>query len=172
MTNQPEWKLIAMLGDVDPISYGGSFIYHDLTGVYPDECEYIDAPDSDDGEWRIYRFILDRHKIVTITDLATNTDHDLLVVPFNCDASWPHAIATYDEWFNRDLDKVASYVGQPIEELREAFTSSDSRIRAQAFLDIGAYHGMANLDSYPIVINSRDEIDLRYADDLREMNKR
>ena len=40
-TKQPKWKLIAQLGDVNPIDYGGYFIYEDETGVYPPEGEKL-----------------------------------------------------------------------------------------------------------------------------------
>ena len=50
--SQPVWSCIANLGDVNPIDYGGYFVYIDTTGVYPPEAELLIAPsdnDDDDG---------------------------------------------------------------------------------------------------------------------------
>lgn len=40
-TKQPRWKLVAQLGDVHPIDYGGYFVYRDTTGVYEEEAEVL-----------------------------------------------------------------------------------------------------------------------------------
>ena len=60
-TAQPVWKLLANIGDVHPIEYGGYFVFVDETGVYPPEAELLISPDSDDAPegWVAYRFILD-----------------------------------------------------------------------------------------------------------------
>ena len=54
--SQPQWKLVAQLGDVHPIDYGGCFVYVDETGVYDPEMEILDSPDNDNGTWTIHRF--------------------------------------------------------------------------------------------------------------------
>lgn len=63
MTRQPQWKRIANLGDVNPIKYGGFFVYKDRTGVYAPEVELLESPDSDDAPegWTIYRCIIERN---------------------------------------------------------------------------------------------------------------
>ncbi len=44
--DQPKWKLLANLGDANPIDYGGYFVYRDETGVYRDEAEKLISPDE------------------------------------------------------------------------------------------------------------------------------
>lgn len=55
MTNQPRWRLVANLGDVNPVEYGGFFVYRDTTKVYGPEVELLEAGDSDADGWTIYR---------------------------------------------------------------------------------------------------------------------
>ena len=64
-TNQPDWKLIANLGDENPLEHDGFFIYKDKTGVYEEEGEYIIVDNewvSDDDKltYTVYRIILER----------------------------------------------------------------------------------------------------------------
>lgn len=158
-TKQPIWKLLANLGDANPIDYGGYFVYTDETGVYPAEGEKLFAPldstELSDEEWTVYRFCLDRLK--TVTDGA-----NVYLVPFECDETWPHPIASYDEWFHKNLNRVAESIGQTIEQLREAFCSEDPRVRAFAYEAIGEHFGFDNLDSYPLTFTSREEVETRY----------
>ena len=44
--DQPKWKLLANLGDANPIDYCGYFVYRDETGVYRDEAEKLISPDE------------------------------------------------------------------------------------------------------------------------------
>ena len=103
-TKQPKWKLIAQLGDVNPIDYGGYFIYEDETGVYPPEGEklLIIDEDSDNSTWEIRRFQLDKCKLIdgkylVSADLAGNPN-------------LPYDVSKYDEWFHKDLSRVARCV--------------------------------------------------------------
>lgn len=149
MTSQPNWKFLANLGDDNPVDYGGFFIFKDSTGVYEDEAVLLQSPDDDDSPegWKVYRFIIDKLKIV-----------DDYLVPDNYDASWPHPLPQYDEWFNKDLISVAETMGLDEDELREAFTSDNPLERAQAYLAIGYYHGFDNLDSDPLNFETRSEV--------------
>lgn len=61
MTNQPVWKLLANLGDVNPVDHGGLFVYQDLTGVYPEECEKLVSPADPIERARAYESIGDYH---------------------------------------------------------------------------------------------------------------
>ena len=152
-TRQPTWELIANLGDVNPLDYGGYFVYRDTTGVYPEEAEKLFCPDESAGDgFIVYRFPLDRLKIVAG-----------YLVPLRYDASWPNPLAQYDEWFNEDLYRVAKYVDMSVQELRDAFCSEDAKIRARAYEAIGDYHGYENLDSYPLSFTNRTEVEARYA---------
>lgn len=157
MTNQPKWKRVAQLGDVNPVEYGGLFVYVDTTGVYPPEAEKLFAPDGDIKVWQSHRFVLENLKLVRDGD---NT----YLVPARFDESglWPYPARHYDEWFHKDLASVADYISSDVEELRLAFISDDPRSRAWAWEAIGAYHGFDNLDSYPVTYTKRSELPARF----------
>ena len=163
-TKQPKWKLIAQLGDVNPIDYGGYFIYEDETGVYPPEGEklLIIDEDSDNSTWEIRRFQLDKCKLIDGTYLVSA---DLAGHP-----NLPYDVSKYDEWFHKDLSRVAVYFGQSVEFLRDAFCSNDIVERARAYEVIGEYHGFDNLDSYPLTYSTREEVEQRYSEDGPRMH--
>lgn len=155
-TKQPEWEIIANLGDRSPFDYGGYFIYRDKTGVYPEEAELL-IPEEDEKTYTIYRFVLDPLKMVNGYLVAKKYDR-----------TWPHPLERYDEWFHKDLDGVASFIGSTKKELEEAFTSDEPLERALAYQAIGDYFGWDNLDSYPLQMTRR-EVENRYKDDLRQL---
>lgn len=74
----------------------------------------------------------------------------------------PHPIDRYVYWFNDDIPSIASYAGLEPDELRRMFCSADVHELAQAYLLLADYHGMENLDSYPIML-TRKEARERYA---------
>lgn len=76
-TQQPTWKLIANLGDVHPIDYGGYFVYVDETGTYEAEAELLEVPEDEDRTYRVYRFILDRCTLTNgvLSDNKFHPDH-------------------------------------------------------------------------------------------------
>jgi len=157
-TRQPDWQFIANLGDRNPLEYGGYFIYQDATGVYPEEGEalLINDPDEPENGYIVYRFLLDRLKLV-----------DGWLVPINYDSSWPHPVDRYDAWFHEELDSVArtAAVDTDLAELELAFTSADPLVRARAYEAIGSYYGLHELDPDPIVFD-RQEVEERYRSEL------
>jgi hypothetical protein len=157
--SQPNWEFIANLGDADPLTYGGYFVYRDTTGV-DFEAEYLLEPecdpDDDAARWRVYRVCLDRCKVV----------HDGIrqcryLVPFATPADLSHPMHEFCEWFAKDLRAVASYVGSTVEELEAALCSDDPIARANAYRDIASYHGWENFDSGPYTL-TRAEVKARY----------
>lgn len=159
-TKQPQWEMIANLGDMTPLDHGGYFIYRDKTGVYPEEAELLLIEDEG-GTYSVARFVLDRLKLV-----------DGYLVPFAYDATWPHPLERYDEWFHKDLEGVASFVGSTKEEMEAMFTSGDPLQRAEAYRAVGEYHGLENLDPDPLTGMTRAEAKKRYAKDLRRLKQR
>ena len=156
MTNQPVWKLLANLGDVNPVDHGGLFVYQDLTGVYPEECEKLVSPDDDNGTWYMYRFILDRlelHGKACLVPFGFTTRTDL-----------PYPIESYEEWFSKDIEHVAETIGESADVLRLMFCSADPIERARAYESIGDYHGFDNLDSYPLIFSNRSDVTARYTE--------
>ena len=57
--SQPIWKFVANLGDADPITYGGFFVFTDETGVYAPEAELLEEPTEDFKLWSVSRFPLE-----------------------------------------------------------------------------------------------------------------
>lgn len=160
MTKQPIWKQVVQLGDVNPLDYGGLFVYVDETGVYPPEMERVQSADvSEDGditEWETRRVVLENLKLVT-DDIGVY----LVTARFDVDC-YARPIAPYDEWFHKDLASVASYVDSTVEEMRANLTSDDPVSRATAWRAIGDYHGWDNLDAYPNKWTERAELMTRY----------
>lgn len=157
---QPNWKLIAQLGDVHPIDYGGYFVYEDTTGVYVPEAELLISPDDDEGQWLVYRFRLNR---CTLMDgvLSDNKYHP------DC-AAWfakpdrERATRPQDTTY---LSNVADYCGMTLEEMHRLFISESPVERAHGYRAVGDYHGFENLDSYPLTLN-RAEAEERYSGEL------
>lgn len=148
-SNQPIWRLVAQLGDANPIDYGGLFVYEDTTGVYPPECERLDAPEDDGGKWIVHRFILEPCTYVAGV-LSDNKFH-------------PESPA----WFADSIEDIAKHNGQP--EPRafiDSLTSGTTAERAFCWMAIGEYHGFENLDSYPLTL-TREEAEERYRGDLQ-----
>lgn len=154
MSKQPEWKLLANLGDVNPIDYGGYFVYVDETGVYPPEVEYLESPDDDDAPegWTVYRFILEP---CTYQEgiLSDNPYHPM------------HAV-----WFADKLSDLASFVEQSELDLINQFVSDNPIDRARAWRIVGDYFGYHELDSYPLTFHNREEIEARYAEKIANEN--
>lgn len=162
-TKQPIRQLIANLGDSDPFSYGGYFVYKDETGVYPEEAELlvVDNEDDEDTTYTIYRFVLEPLKMV----------HGYLVSS-HWEPSWPHPLETHDEWFHEDLESVADYIGSTKEALEVALSSRDPIERAGAYRAVGEYHGWDNFDSDPLTGVTLRQVQRRYSEDLERIRAR
>jgi len=130
---QPDWSLI-MATDFYAV-------FVDRTGVYPPEMVYGD--EADDGTFTVYRFPLDRMKVV-------QSEGAPYLVPFAYAEDWPYPASMYREWFDDSLSSVAESVGRSKDSIVSDLTSEDPIVRSGAYLDIGSYHGFANLDAYPV----------------------
>ncbi len=72
--SQPNWKLLANMGDVNFADYGGMLVYVDQTGVYGPEAEFYfsEADFSDDaGGGEVYRVMLETGNEWWRRDLAS-----------------------------------------------------------------------------------------------------
>lgn len=161
-TRQPKWEMIANLGDVSPLDYGGYFVYRDTTGVYPAEAELlvVDDEGDEDSTYTAYRVVLDRLKLV-----------DGYLVPLAYDPSWSHPLERYDEWFHKELEAVASSIGSTKESLEALFTSDELAARALAYRAVGEYHGWDNFDDSPMTGMTRAEAKKRYGTDLKQLQR-
>lgn len=153
-TKQPDWKFVSNLGDAHYLESGGIFIYRDATGVYEAEAEILEVgyegPSGDEtlNRYVCYRFILDRWKI-----------EKGYLVPFEYGSKYSHPINNYRAWFSDDLGKIADCVGATKEDLIKGLCSEDPCQRAFVYMSIGGYHGMENLDEYPIRLNYNEARD-------------
>lgn len=133
--SQPKWKLLW--------STDYSALFVDETGVY--DPEMMIAQESDDDgktKFQVFRFSVDKQKEV-------RKGNTIYVVPDRYDESWPHPIKVYEEWYIKDLKKVANSVGGSVEELIEQLASDNPSTRSGAYESIGGYHGFMNFDQYP-----------------------
>lgn len=182
-TKQPIWKLIAQLGDAQPITYGGYWIYEDTTGVYDPEGELLISPEEWEKpqRWTIYRFSLERctltpHPETGENILSDNKFHPLLSAWFAKEESMKKdrpQDTTY-------LSRAGASVGSTVEELQAMFCSEDIVTRAMAYQMVGGYHGFGNLDPDPLVFteekgregSGREEVETRYQNEkIGEISK-
>jgi hypothetical protein len=144
--SQPTWRLLDVLGDVNPIDHGGMLVYEDTTGVYAPEAVVITPLDDgdDNDRWIVYRFSLEK---CTYVDgiLSDNEYH-------------PESPA----WFADSLDRIASSVGVEHFEIVRQLCSEDPFERAHAYQTIGDYHGFVNLDHDPVTDFDRSEMEALY----------
>ncbi len=156
---QPQWQLIANLGDVSAdhgnLDYGAYYIYQDVTGVYPPEAEWVDAPEDDDGTFGVYRFIIEPCTYVNGI-LSDNPYHPDMSVWFA-----PSAVGRAARPQDSNLAQLCTSMDTTEGEFIRLITSTEPLDRAQAWRMVGEYHGFVNLDEYPQEL-TREEIDARY----------
>lgn len=133
---QPEWELVANLGDVDPITYGGFVVYRDKRGVYPPEADLIEGPPetvpitSRRARWTVYQIVCD-----------PVDDPD-------------------DEWYGDDLDIIADAF-EPPQPIRSMLQSDDPAQLASAYQELVSYHGAYEFDQDPLTLTLA-EVKARY----------
>jgi hypothetical protein len=118
---------------------------------------YEDEEGNEQRKFVLHRFDVERFKLVSDPDDPMTT----YLVPEAYEASWPHSLSSYEEWFARDLAEVARSVGADPLELATRFTSKDPKVRASAYVDVGGYHGLDNFDSDPLQL-TEPELDKRW----------
>ena len=122
-TNQPVWKLVGHVGDVDPIAHGGGFIYEDETGRYAPEMTLF-VPGSDE-EWK---------------DKAGATPCQVFRILLERESA--------KEWWFEDLTKIAQYIGATLEEVL-ALANGNSQQKGLLYQVLIQYHGAENFDESP-----------------------
>lgn len=150
--SQPKWRRIANLGDVNPINYGGFFVYIDLTGVYAPEAEVLITNEvaGDCDSWTIYRFILE--PCTYTVDSGYEGGGVLSDNPYH---------PMYAVWFADKLESIAETMGTAREELIKLFCSDKAIDRAEAWRMVGDYFGYDNLDQYPWTCTRRADLPRR-----------
>ncbi len=166
MTNQPQWKFLANLGDANPLDHGGYFVYEDETGDYPPEAEVLVIDnESEPAEakltYTVYRFALDKCTYVKgiLSDNKYHPEHP---------AWWA---GTEEERKNRPQETTClknladQFDGMAVEDLAAKFCSDNPLDRAWAYREVGEYHGFENLDHDPFTL-TRAEAEERYKEEL------
>lgn len=145
MNEQPVWKLVANLGDVNPLEHGGYFVYRDETGVYCEEAEKLEP--MLDGTFELHRFVLEKCTFENGT-LSDNKFHPEIPAWF----AKPESRRGERPQDTTYLKNVSDCCGYTVEHLIEELCSSDPCRRANAYRDIFDYHGWDNADSYPVTL--------------------
>lgn len=150
---QPEWELIGTFGDVDPLGYGGGFVFRDKTGVYAPELEYVQPLDENDDveSVKVYRVILEPHTYGALRGI----DGILSDNPYHPE---------YPVWYASDLDSVCKTCGCERRELIDSLCGADPMRKAWAYETMASYFGWHEFDCDPLTLTP-DEAVKRYAAD-------
>lgn len=163
--SQPDWKYVTNLGDASPIEHGGKFLWVDAAGVYKPEVAILEPPryemDLDDpkARWTEHRFIVENCTFTNgiLSDNQFHPNHPAwFAAPYN---------ASRPQDGPGGIIQLASFIEAEPDELVQQFIHPDVRVRASAWIIVGDYHGLANLDNYPNTF-TRDEIEARYHEEL------
>ena len=128
MTNQPNFKCVANLGDVTPWDYGGAFVLVDQTGVYTPELRVFEKPIG--TMYDEYTILLEKCTYINGV-LSDNKYH-------------PDTPA----WFAKALVGTAEATGISELDLINWFCSSEILERAWAYLTVYLYHGPQGFPTY------------------------
>lgn len=114
------------------------------------------------GKWTIRRFDIDKCTFINgvLSDNKFHSEHPAWWAKPESEKVERPQDSTY-------LSSIASCVSQTSEELIEAFCSDDPLVRARAYQAVGDFHGFDNLDSYPIQILTKQEMNNRYNEELK-----
>lgn len=138
MSEQPKFKCVAQLGDMDPVTHGGAWLLTDTTGTYPDELEMF-MPYFDEPYGHVYRFACESctYENGVLSDNEYHPEHPA--------------------WFAGDMDRIARFVGlDSAESLISDLCGSDAVDRARSYMAIVDYHGIENFDCDPMRVSLSD----------------
>jgi hypothetical protein len=127
-------RIIANLGDVNPLDYGGLFVLSDGTMERLEEpCE-----DSKRQVWTVSTVALDRCTYIDGV-LSDNKYHP-----------------DFPAWFADSIDRIASCVGIEAFYLIRLLCSDDVIERAWGYQAIADYHGWYEFDQEPVELTRRE----------------
>ena len=160
MTQQPKWKFVDNMGDVNPIDHGGRFLFVDETGVYdpeiavlvpPKDTEEVETDQTDEdgdpimlevGKWELYRYLLEKCTYVNgvLSDNEFHPDHPV--------------------WFASDLDSICSTCDRQKQDLIDGLCGTDPVKRAFAYEAIESYWDFDNLGAgQALEFEDRNEVE-------------
>lgn len=140
-TQQPQWKCIGHIGDVDPIAHGGAFVYIDETGVYPAEMTWFQPGPDETWDKIGGQTPLEQYRIILERDPT-------------------------DEWWWDKIPEVAKSCGQTEDEFRAFATDPNPLKRAWVYDSLIAYFGPHEFDSYPTT-QTEDQAYEQYAEEMK-----
>lgn len=125
-------RKIGSIGDVDPINYGGGYIFSNPEQGGP-WIEYFDGLDS---------LGFNEHE----DELR---DLDITVYRINLGKDGRDFLRTYD-WV--DWENIADFTGQDIAVYTTPYRLKSAQARALAAQDAASYYGWHEFDNYPLEI--------------------
>ena len=158
MTRQPEFEYAGHVGDVDPIAYGGGFVYVDRRGIYPPEMTWFDP--SDDDLWHkleektpvtVSRIVLERGCIWTHAGR----------VPFYEPTATPGQLRVrftkqnwrqHPQWWFERLGDVARSCGVDEFEMWNVAMFGKPLELAWLYDSLIHYYGPYEFDQYPLIM--------------------
>ena len=146
--SQPQWELVANLGDVDWFEHGGIFVYRDKTGIYDPEIEILHEISL--GPRLIDRFVAE--KCYFTNGILSDNQYHL----------------DYPVWFASDLESISSFYGYDIETLIKYLCSDDPIERALGYLAVYYYWGIDNLGGDRLELTPFETIN-RYRHDMKKL---
>ncbi len=163
--SQPKWRFVASIGDVDPVSYGGTLIFRDSTGVYCEEAASIQPSFDDDNNIYVYRFVLEKCTFINgvLSDNKFHPEHPAWFAKPESEKATRPQDSTY-------LSSPCSFCDVTYEDMVMRLCSDDPILRAMAYDDIGRYHGFENLDGYPLEMTA-GQVRRKYRSALKQTRR-
>lgn len=158
MTQQPKWKLLGTVGDVNPLDHSGGFVFVDETGVYDPEIEWIEPEGENEyGEpirWKVYRWSLEKctYQNGILSDNPYHPDYPAWFAKPESERKHRPQDTTY-------LLDICKTMDVSEKTIISNLCGDDIMARANAYLDIARYHGMDNFDEYRLSFSDREELE-------------
>jgi hypothetical protein len=149
-TNQPKWKLVGMVGDINPIDHDGGLVYQDQTGVYCPEMEYIEGHDCDREIWKLRRYKNDPDSSYAVNMRITRYWKVYRILLEKC--TYINGILSdnkyhpdYEVWFAKHVKDMEE---KQREQVIKMLCSEDANERAKGYLEICYITGFHEFDQY------------------------
>ena len=123
---QPQWKYLDTIGDRDPITNWGGFVYVDELGNYDPELVWFERFETryEISNVRISRIILERNSL--------------------------------EEWWYDKLQSIADFSGRPLEELQQMAITDIYLEKALLYAYLLSYFGAYEFDQEPITLTGNE----------------
>lgn len=124
--------VITNLGDINWMDHGGFLVYRENEQLYADLIEVIAYTNNDITEWQVSTICLD---VVNLSN---------------------------PEWFIKNLQNVADFIGIDHHELLIKITSNDEDGLSFVYQALVDYFGAINFDQSPVCYTDREELESQY----------